>query len=76
MSSRFVAFDEIRRCLDELLGSSPELPNNIESVYLVRDLFGKIRLTISDVVEEDEACRDALRRFSARLYANLSAPWL
>ena len=73
MNDRFVAFDEIRECLNDILDSSPEMPEKIECIYLVRDLFGKMRLTVSDVVQEDEACRDALQHLANMLHSGLSA---
>ena len=47
------------------------LPADIPDLYLVRDLFGKVRLSISDAVVQDDAARDRLGRLAIRLHQAL-----
>ncbi len=68
MSSEFVPFDDMRRrAVEALKGADlPDVP-----VYLIRNLFGKVRISAPEKVEDDEACREALRRLAGKLSAAL-----
>ena len=70
MSGSFVAFDDARRHAVKLL-TAEAVPETVRPLYLVRNLFGKVRISVS--VEEDESCRDALQRFANRLGEVLGA---
>lgn len=69
MSDGFVPFDETRRAVETALDGVEwaAIPNRIERIYLIRDLYGKLRLSVSDALEGDEACQQALRRLAGRL---------
>ena len=69
MSDGFVPFDDTRRVVEAALDEVglAAIPNRIERIYLVRDLYGKLRLSVSDALEEDEECQRALRRLAGFL---------
>ena len=68
MSSEFVPFDDTRRrAVEALKGADiPDVP-----IYLIRNLFGKVRISAPEKAEDDEACREALRRLADKLSATL-----
>ena len=70
MSSEFVPFDDMRRCAVTALEGAdiPDVP-----IYLVRNLYGKVRISVSDRVEDNEACRKSLCRLAGGLGAALGA---
>ena len=72
MSGSFVSFDEVRRHVDGVL-EAQVLPRNIAPLYLVRNLFGRVNVSVSDAVEADDSCRNALRRLSRSLHEKLGA---
>ena len=72
MSGSFVAFDDVRRRAVELL-TAEAVPETVRPLYLVRNLFGKVRISVSDAVEANESCRDALGRLAKRLGEALGA---
>ena len=70
MSSEFVPFDDMRRrAVRALKGANlPDIP-----IYLVRNLYGKVSISVSDRVEDNEACRESLSRLACGLSAALGA---
>ena len=72
MSGSFVSFDDARRRAVESLNAEA-LPEAARPLYLVRNLFGKVRISVSEAVAADESCRDALRRLADRLCEALGA---
>ena len=69
----FVPFDSVRsRVVDVLKGSSEEL-HGLGEVYLVRNLYGKLRIAVSEAVREDEDRRNAVRGLAVRLQEKLGA---
>ena len=69
----FVSFDDVH---DRIVGAVEQwgpLPDAVERLYLVRDLSSRVRLSVSDKVEADPACRDALRRLACALHDGLGA---
>ena len=70
MSSEFVPFDDMRRrAVRALEGVNlPDIP-----IYLVRNLYGKVSISVSDRVEDNEACRESLSRLACGLSAALGA---
>ena len=68
MSSEFVPFDDMRRrAVRALEGVNlPDIP-----IYLVRNLYGKVSISVSDRVEDNEACRESLSRLACGLSAAL-----
>ena len=71
--AEFVPFDSVRsRVVDVLKGSQEEV-HGLREVYLVRNLYGKMRIAVSDEVREDEARRNASIRLAVRLREKLGA---
>ena len=70
MNDAFVPFDRMRRRVETALEASDAVP---DTVYLVRDLFGKVRISVSDSHETDDAGRNALRALANRLFKDLGA---
>ena len=69
----FVPFDSILGRVNSLLQAPGALPTNIPDLYLVRDLFGKVRLSISNEIDGDDAAWDGLRRLAVDLHEALGA---
>lgn len=67
MNNQFVPFDSMSDKVSEILTSSYTVSPKLERVYLVRDLLGKVRISVSDKVEDDQTCRDALLRLARLL---------
>ena len=72
MNSTFIPFDQIYRRVVEVL-EEQTIPEEIRHLYLVRNLYGKIRISVSDIIEGNESCREALHRLSDRLCDVLGA---
>lgn len=59
--SDFIPFDDIRRHVDKVLASvNIPLCPQVEEIYLVRDLHGRVRIAVSDESEENESCQKSL----------------
>ena len=71
--NQFVPFDSVLQRIVSLLEAPAALPANIPDLYLVRDLFGKVRLSISDEATLDDAARDGLKRLAVALHQALGA---
>ena len=69
--NQFVPFDSILDRVAALLGAPGALPADIPDLYLVRDLPGKVRLSIADTVARDNATQDGLKRLAGGLYQTL-----
>ncbi len=72
MNGEFIPFDAVRRRVADAL-KTESLPKGVLPLYLIRDLFGRVRLAVSDAVEADETCRAALQNLAGRLYRTLGA---
>ena len=72
MSKALVTFDEVRDHVTAALKSS-DLPENAPPIYVVRDLFGKINLSVSENEEAGPAVRGALRSLAQALRDSLGA---
>ncbi len=72
MSDAFIRFDDVRRRVVDLLRMET-VPARVLPLYVVRNLFGRVRISVSGAVEADETCRDALERFAERLSDALGA---
>ena len=70
MSHSFVSFDDVRHHVVGLL-EAQVLPRKMVPLYLVRNLFGRVSVSVSDAVEMDDSCRDALQRLSRALQMKL-----
>ena len=73
MNDKFVPFDAMRSRVVDVLRTSGTMPEGVDRVYLIRDLFGRVRITVSDDVRADESCRTALQRLADRLHGALGA---
>ena len=69
----FVPFDSVRSRLVDVLKGSPEELHGLGEVYLVRNLYGKLRIAVSEAVREDEDRRNAVRGLAVRLQEKLGA---
>ncbi len=67
MTEPFIPFDAVWRRVVETVGSGEEIPERARPIYLVRNLYGQVGVSVSDAVEEDLPCRDALQRLAERL---------
>lgn len=70
MSGKFVPFDDTRRLAVEALKGvdPPAVP-----IHLIRNLFGKVRISVPEKAEDDEACRAGLQRLAGKLAEALGA---
>ena len=71
--SDFISFDDM---YDRIVGAVEQagpMPDAVDRLYLVRDLSGRVRLSVSDRLEADPACRDALQRLAGTLHDRLGA---
>lgn len=75
MTDNFIPFDAVQCCVKDMLGKMGMgvVPETVGRVYLVRDLFGKLRMSVSDVFEEDETVRGALQHMAVTLSNVLGA---
>ena len=73
MTGAFVPFDAVWNRIVEAVGSGEAIPEQARPVYLVRNLYGQVYVSVSDAVEDDASCRDALQRFADRLHHVLGA---
>ena len=73
MTAGFVPFDTVWTRVVEVVQSVGGIPEQAGSVYLVRNLRGQVRVSVSEDVERDVSCRDALDRLAAQLRNVLGA---
>ena len=73
MNSRLIPFDDVANLVVDVIGKPGTIPEQAIPLFLVRDLLGKVRVAVSEAVEEDESCRDALRHLSDSLQGALGA---
>ena len=69
MSDAFIPFDDMRRCVAEAFADA-EVPD--VDIYLVRNMFGKLRISVSDTIENEAHCT-ALQRLAGKLTEALGA---
>ena len=72
MNDDFISFDDVRRRVGDVL-KAEAVPGKAGPLYLVRNLFGRVRISVSDAAHADESCREALRRLADRLCEALGA---
>ena len=66
MNKGFVGFDEMRdRVRTAFEGVA--FPDAVDCVYVVRNMLGKVRISVPEKLEHDENCRDALRGLARKL---------
>ena len=68
MIDTMVPFDVIRPRVTAVLRSFASSLKQIGRLYVVRDLMGKVRLTVSDAVEDCDTCRGTLAQLADRLH--------
>ena len=73
MSQEFVPFDRVLERVRELFGNFEGLPDGLERIFLVRDLFGVLHISVSDAVEDDEHICQNLQRLASDLSRVLGA---
>ena len=66
-----VPFDAIRTRVTTVLRSFGSSLEQIGRLYVVRDLMGRVRLTVSEAVEDSETCRATLAQLADRLHETL-----
>ena len=69
----FVSFDDVYDRIVSAVEQWRPMPDAIDRLYLVRDLSGRVRLSVSDRLEADPACRDALQNLARALHGRLGA---
>lgn len=72
MSKVFISFDNVRRRAVDILKAGT-IPENARPLYLVRNLRGKVRISVPDAVEADESCREHLQWLTNELCEALGA---
>lgn len=67
--TNFIPSDEVRGQVDRVL-VDVNLPVcfQVDGIYLVRDLRGRVRIAVSDEIEENESCRDSLECIARKLH--------
>lgn len=73
MSGRFVPFDDIWRHVVDAAGALDPVLERVDGVYLVRNLYGRVSVSVSDAVKGDERCRAVLESLAARMHEALGA---
>ena len=73
MNDRFVQFDAVFDLVTHALDLLGDIPNDATPVYLVRDLYGKVRISVSDAVRSHEPSTKALRALAHTLADTLGA---
>ena len=71
--NEFVPFDSALQRVVRLLETPGALPANIPDLYLVRDLFGKVRLSISDEATVEDAALGSFKKLAVNLHQALGA---
>ena len=69
----FVSFDDVYGRILSAVERWGPMPDGIGRLYLVRDLSGRVRISVSDRVETDPASQDALQRLARSLHEGLGA---
>ncbi len=72
MSGSFVSFDHVRNHLIEAL-RVVDLPEDRPKIYVVRDMFGKITLSVSEDFESNDRLREALDRLACTIHNRIGA---
>ena len=68
MENDFVSFDKIKTRVTEALAGA-YIPESVDRLYVVRNLFGKVRISVSEKVGDDESCRAALQELACKIGA-------
>ena len=73
MSDRFVPFDTMRYQVSKILETFDTPLRTDAGIFMVRDLLGRVRISVSDVLEDDVESREALWHLAERLNSVLGA---
>ena len=73
MNDKFVSFDEIHEIVVDVIKETEALPEKVFPLYYIRDLFGKVRVAVTNSVRENKTCRNALRNLTDSLEGTLGA---
>ena len=65
--NQFVPFDSVPQRVINVLEAPGALSADLPDLYLIRDLYGKIRLSVSDAIALDDEVQDRLKRLAATL---------
>ena len=68
MGNDFVSFDKIKTRVTEALAGA-YIPEAVDRLYVVRNLFGKVRISVSEKVGDNESCRAALQELAGKIGA-------
>lgn len=72
MRDRFVSFDTIRdRVAGVFRNRASEALSEAGGIYLIRDLLGKVHISVSEEMETSETCRVALQDLAHKLHETL-----
>ena len=71
MSLNFVPFDSLLERVAKIFGESEGLPDGVERIFLVRDLFGILHIAVSDDLEDSAGIRQNLQGLAEDLAAAL-----
>ena len=72
MSAAFLSFDQVRHHAKVALDAI-RLPEQAPEIYLVRNLFGKVGISVSEHAESNDTVQDALRHVARTLHESLGA---
>ena len=73
MNAQFVQFDAVFDLVIDTLDMLGNIPKDATPVYLVRDLFGKVRISVSEDVRSHEPSTNALQTLAQMLHDALGA---
>ena len=73
MTDSFVPFDDVRRLVSQVIEELSIPCASHGRIYLIRDLRGKVRISVAESAEEDEPCRSALQQLARTLQEKLGA---
>ena len=73
MNGSFVPFDDIQKRVVDAVTSLEPVPDGIDGIYLVRNLYGQVSVSVSDTVKRNEGCRVAVDSLAVRLRESLRA---
>ncbi len=73
MNNRFVPFDEVFALVTRALDGLGGIPDDATPVYLVRDLYGKVRISVSEDIRCHEPARNTLYALARMLHDALGA---
>ena len=73
MTGDFVSFDAVEPRIVEVLDAGEPIPEDAGRIYLVRNLYGQVRLSVSDTLKNNAACQEWLQQLAGRLRDRLGA---